>query len=521
MPATLVRCVGGGDVLSGSADAGVCAGGKMMLQMNELRGGCRGVAARYLNVKTPGTARDAYFTTLSQDIVVREQGEFSACACIGCVSGQWVKRDTVFWSYGECPRSTSRFVKTRWSLGFGRHIIRAKGRVTLGVVPDTTTSEWFRQFLFCTATVAERFIIDMGLEIATKALLDAGITNVNNNCSMWSAVLVRAAALVRKGNACALALGFNRSACLAQLETWATGAPHLWSRGSGVFQEVWGRMEHLAKIVMKNHKPSVNNPYVQFQAWYDEAANPACPQISNELTKYMCDPTSVAFTNEAFVHDSKLENQSMKLVAMGLPTDCPEAFLGCSAMDTVGYRRKRRLAEKIFAEAGASRDDVGVVELHNYFAASEYRGKYVVNPSGGLEAKGHPIGDTGLAMHFSMTSFSQDLSGIVCAEVQQESGLCMLQGYSTHPPRRGCIALCTTSGSAVQLSSAPSVAQNFTTPIDGRNRCRQGQVQIVLGRAIATRKVVRVVVSFSESAFMLLLLHALPVPHCMVMSYCP
>ncbi|KAI9451209.1 hypothetical protein BJY52DRAFT_1419220 [Lactarius psammicola] len=226
------------------------------------------------------------------------------------------------------------------------------------------------------------------------------------------------------------------------------------------FKRYGGGMEHLANIVMKNHKPSVNNSYVQFQAWYDEAAVLASPQISNELTKYMCGPTSVAcntssrpfmlFTNEAFVHDNKLENQSMKLVATRLPTDCPEAFVGCSAMDTVGYRRKRRLAEKTFAEAGASRDDVGVVELHNCFAASEYGGKYVVNPSGGLEAKSHPIGDTGLAMHFSMTM------QVVVSPLRHP------EFYHADGP-------------------------------DGRNRCGQGQVQVVLGRAIATRKVNEIV----------------------------
>lgn len=34
----------------------------------------------------------------------------------------------------------------------------------------------------------------------------------------------------------------------------------------------------------------------------------------------------------------------------------------------------------------------------------QYGGKYVVNPSGGLEAKGHPLGATGIGMHFYITS---------------------------------------------------------------------------------------------------------------------
>lgn len=39
-----------------------------------------------------------------------------------------------------------------------------------------------------------------------------------------------------------------------------------------------------------------------------------------------------------------------------------------------------------------------------YLKRIQYGGKYVINPSGGLEAKGHPLGATGLGMHFYITS---------------------------------------------------------------------------------------------------------------------
>ena len=42
-------------------------------------------------------------------------------------------------------------------------------------------------------------------------------------------------------------------------------------------------------------------------------------------------------------------------------------------------------------------------ELYTYIA-EQYGGKYVINPSGGLEAKGHPLGATGLGMHFYIMS---------------------------------------------------------------------------------------------------------------------
>jgi sterol carrier protein 2 len=73
------------------------------------------------------------------------------------------------------------------------------------------------------------------------------------------------------------------------------------------------------------------------------------------------------------VRANKLENQAIEMVAVGLGTDVPGVFDGRSAIDTVGYGMTRRLADKLFAQAGASRDDVGVVELHDCFAANEVR----------------------------------------------------------------------------------------------------------------------------------------------------
>ncbi len=38
---------------------------------------------------------------------------------------------------------------------------------------------------------------------------------------------------------------------------------------------------------------------------------------------------------------------------------------------------------------------------------TQYGGTYVINPSGGLEAKGHPLGATGVGMHFYITSMGR------------------------------------------------------------------------------------------------------------------
>ncbi len=51
-------------------------------------------------------------------------------------------------------------------------------------------------------------------------------------------------------------------------------------------------------------------------------------------------------------------------------TDTLSAYKG-DAMDIVGYGMSRKCADKVFEEANASRDDVGVVELHDCFASNE------------------------------------------------------------------------------------------------------------------------------------------------------
>ena len=91
-------------------------------------------------------------------------------------------------------------------------------------------------------------------------------------------------------------------------------------------------------------------------------------------------------------------------------------------MELVGYGMSKAAAQQALEQAGISADDVQVVELHDCFATNElityealglcpegkagdfidaeentYGGRVVVNPSGGLISKGHPLGATGLA----------------------------------------------------------------------------------------------------------------------------
>jgi sterol carrier protein 2 len=348
---------------------------------------------------------------------------------------------------------------------------------------------------------------DMGFEAATKALLDAGITydaieaawvgysagdncvgqralyplgmtgipitNVNNNCSTGSTALYHANTWVKSGEAeCTIALGFE------QMKPGSLGSnfpdreyPLLpWVKTTTAIQEISGKVnkgpmaavwfsngakeyfdkygansQHLAQIASKNHKHSVKNPYSQFRDGWSEEQVLKAPQITNEMTKLMCCPTSdgaacCIVASEAFVRKHKLENQAIEIISQALTTDSSETFETKSAMELVGYSMTKNAADQVFRKAGfkdgQGRDQVGVIELHDCFAANElltydalglckpgeahgivergdntYGGKWVINPSGGLEAKGHPIGATGLGMAFYITNQLRNWAG--------------------------------------------------------------------------------------------------------------
>lgn len=71
----------------------------------------------------------------------------------------------------------------------------------------------------------------------------------------------------------------------------------------------------------------------------------------------------------------KLENQAIEIVAQALTTDEPVTFEGRSPMEVVGFSMTQNCADHVFAQAGfmpgEGRDQVGVVELHDCFAANE------------------------------------------------------------------------------------------------------------------------------------------------------
>ncbi|ERS95547.1 sterol carrier protein 2 [Sporothrix schenckii 1099-18] len=283
------------------------------------------------------------------------------------------------------------------------------------------------------------------------------IYNVNNNCSTGSTGLYMGRSLIGNGGAdCVMVVGFekmmpgslqsffndraNPTGTTAEMMratrgiTNAPGAAQMFGNAGREYMEKHGATaEDFAEIARVNHAHSVKNPYSQFQDVYTRDQILASPTIHDPLTKLQCCPTSdggaaVILVSQAFL-DARphLKGQAVLIAGQSLCTDDPSLF-SRSAVDLMGYAMSERAAREATTEAGLTPHDVQVVELHDCFSTNEmvtldaiglpegrvgaprggavdlvrrggitYGGRYVVNPSGGLISKGHPLGATGLA----------------------------------------------------------------------------------------------------------------------------
>jgi sterol carrier protein 2 len=177
--------------------------------------------------------------------------------------------------------------------------------------------------------------------------------------------------------------------------------------------------EHLFKISSKNHEHSSRNPYSQFRfapSWEEVAA---ARKITRELTLPMCSPTSdggacAIVASEDFVRAHGLEDRAVEVAGWGVATDSPLLYDSRSRIQLAGGDMAQRAGDIAYAKAKVGPNDIQVIELHDCFAPNElityealrlapegkahlivdnkdntYGGKWVINPSGGLESKGH------------------------------------------------------------------------------------------------------------------------------------
>ncbi|MFF7595945.1 lipid-transfer protein [Streptomyces mirabilis] len=302
-------------------------------------------------------------------------------------------------------------------------------------------------YCFQPSTAGQRAAYELGLT-------GVPVYNVNNNCATGSSALMLARQFVEGGVAdCVLALGFEKMkrgalgggadggdfstspvarhyGVMAARHGFEMSPPtaQIFGDAAREHMEKYGTTEaQLAAVGAKNHRHSANNPYAQFQDVYGVDEILAARVVHRPLTKLQCSPTSdgaaaAVVVSERFLERHEPARRVVEIVAQAMTTDTEESFASGSCVDVVGQPMSREAARQVYERSGLGIDDVDVVELHDCFSINElltyealgmceegesgklvesgattYGGRWVVNPSGGLISKGHPLGATGIA----------------------------------------------------------------------------------------------------------------------------
>ncbi|MDN7139753.1 lipid-transfer protein [Pseudomonas sp. JQ170] len=323
----------------------------------------------------------------------------------------------------------------------------------------------YASYVFGDSTCGQRVLYNVGMT-------GIAVLNVNNNCASGSSALFLANQAIASGMVdIVLAFGFEQmipgaigsafpdrpsplELFLDQCDEAVPGAAQIpaalrifGSAGVEHMKRFGTPLETFAKIRAKASRHAANNPKAVFrkvvtteEVMADQVMWPGV------MTRLMaCPPTcgaaAVVLCSEAYARKHGLD-RSVSIAGQALTTDGAETFTSGDMRDVAGYSMSRAAARKAYEMAGIGAEDVQVVELHDCFAQNElltyeslglcpeggaqrfvddgdntYGGQYVVNPSGGLLSKGHPIGATGLAQ---CTELVQQLRGR--AEQRQVEG---------------------------------------------------------------------------------------------------
>jgi acetyl-CoA acetyltransferase len=312
-----------------------------------------------------------------------------------------------------------------------------------GLAYDAVTQA-YAGYVYGDSTAGQRALYEVGLT-------GIPIVNVNNNCATGSTALFLARQAVECGAAdCVLAIGFEDMRpgalgtifedrpspfeCFDAVTDALVGHDEIplalrYFGGAGLahMQQYGTKLETFAKIRAKASRHAANNPHALFRNVLTEEDVLQSPVLwPGVMTRLMaCPPTCGAaaaiLCSEGFARRNGID-ASVAIRAQAMVTDRPVTFDGNDMREVVGMSMTREAARTVYSAGGVGPEDIGVIELHDCFAHNElityealglcaegeaeafvedgensYGGHYVVNPSGGLLSKGHPLGATGLA----------------------------------------------------------------------------------------------------------------------------
>jgi acetyl-CoA C-acetyltransferase len=205
------------------------------------------------------------------------------------------------------------------------------------------------------------------------------------------------------------------------------GFAGIFGRIAGLYFQRWGdQSDALARIAAKNHRNGVGNPYAQIRKdlGYDfcRTESEKNPRVAGPLKRTDCSLVSDGAA-AVVLADVTTALKLGKAVAFRAAEHVQD-FLPMSKRDVLKLEGCAQAWKRALASAGIALSDLSFVETHDCFTIAELieyeamglvpegqgaravaegltekTGPLPVNPSGGLKAKGHPIGATGVSMH--------------------------------------------------------------------------------------------------------------------------
>jgi len=192
------------------------------------------------------------------------------------------------------------------------------------------------------------------------------------------------------------------------------------------FQKYGDQSDALARIASKNHKNGVGNPYAQMRKdlgfEFCRAESDKNPFVAGPLKRTDC--SLVSDGAAALVLTDPATALGMKKAVAFRGMSHVQDFLPMSKRDILKFEGCSKAWGEALGDANLALEDLSFVETHDCFTIAEMLeyeamgltpegegaraalegwtemdGKLPVNPSGGLKAKGHPIGATGVSMH--------------------------------------------------------------------------------------------------------------------------
>jgi acetyl-CoA acetyltransferase len=179
--------------------------------------------------------------------------------------------------------------------------------------------------------------------------------------------------------------------------------------------------EQMASVAVKNHRHGALNPKAQFRKEITLEQVLASAKIADPLKLYDCCPFSDGGAALVLASETVARSRPRAVWVLAAAA-ASDSMLLHDKRDLARVPATERAAAAAYRQAGCGPDDVDVVELHDCFTIAEIvateglglfepgmggvaaekgwtslGGKIPVNPSGGLKAKGHPIGATGAA----------------------------------------------------------------------------------------------------------------------------